>query len=86
MSAQYRIGLIDRIGLPLVEWLEGKHKPLKPTIQELQFLRTYYRNRAKEAENYANYMVTIALHDPIVTPLPYFCTAGKIWHTPTIMV
>jgi hypothetical protein len=55
---QYRKHLITKIGLPLVEWLEGPHKPLKATIQELQFLRTYYRNRAKEAENYA--MVTIS--------------------------
>lgn len=47
--ADYRIGLINRIGLPLVEWLEGPHKPLKPTIKELQALKKYYKQRVKEA-------------------------------------
>lgn len=45
----YRPALIDKIGLPLVEWLEGPHKPLKPTIDELKWLKTYYQQRAKEA-------------------------------------
>jgi len=50
--SDYRINLIDRIGLPLVEWLEAHHKPLKPTIEELQWLKKYYKQRAKEAAQY----------------------------------
>lgn len=46
---QYRIGLIARIGLPLVEFLEGAHKPLKLTIDELKALKAYYKQRTKEA-------------------------------------
>lgn len=48
----YRPALINRIGLPLVEWLESKHKPLKPTVDELKWLKQYYRTRAKEAQQY----------------------------------
>jgi hypothetical protein len=50
MQAQYRIGLIDRIGLPLVNWLEGPHKPLKLTIDELKVLKKYYNALAKQTE------------------------------------
>lgn len=46
---EYRARLIDKIGLPLVEWLESPHKPLKPTIDELKLLRSYYSRRAREA-------------------------------------
>lgn len=52
VSQDYRENLIEKIGLPLVEWLEGPHKPLKTTIEELQFLKKYYKQRAKEAETY----------------------------------
>lgn len=48
---EYRIGLIAKIGLPLVEWLEGPHKPLKPTVAELKWLKKYYNDRVKEAQN-----------------------------------
>ena len=46
---EYRINLIAKIGEPLVLWLEGPHKALKPTIEELKWLRTYYSRRAREA-------------------------------------
>lgn len=49
---EYRLALIAKIGLPLVEWLEGPHKPLKATIDELRWLKTYYRDRAKQAEKW----------------------------------
>lgn len=49
VSEKYRANLINRIGLPLVEWLESPHKPLKPTIEELKWLRSYYSRRAREA-------------------------------------
>lgn len=44
----YRVGLVDRIGLPLVEWLEGPHKPLNLTIEELKALKLYYKSAIKE--------------------------------------
>ncbi len=43
----YRKGLIERIGIDLVEWLEGPHEPLKPTIEELKFLKGYYREQTR---------------------------------------
>jgi hypothetical protein len=46
---EYRARLIEKIGLPLVEWLDGPHKALKPTIEELKWLRSYYNRRAREA-------------------------------------
>ena len=43
--AEYRIELINRIGINLVEWLEKDHKqPSKWTIEELKALRQYYKN------------------------------------------
>jgi hypothetical protein len=44
---EYRFFLIGKIGLPLVEWLEGPHKPLKATIEELKFLKKYYKEQTK---------------------------------------
>ena len=52
-QVRYRVNLIKKIGLPLVEWLEGPHKPVKMTIDELKWLKTYYRQRAKEAKAWA---------------------------------
>lgn len=49
VSEKYRANLERRIGLMLVEWLESPHKPLKPTIEELKWLRSYYSRRAREA-------------------------------------
>lgn len=36
IHAQYRVNLIERIGLEQVEWLEGPHEPLKLTVVDLQ--------------------------------------------------
>ncbi len=49
---EYRVALVKKIGEPLVLWLEGPHKPLKPTIEELQWLKKYYKQRAREAAQY----------------------------------
>lgn len=46
----YRVNLIDRIGLDMVEWLEGPHEPLKLTREDLIELRNTYRRKAKELE------------------------------------
>jgi len=50
VSQQYRENLVNRIGIEMVEWLEAKHEPLKPTIDELIFLKAYYREQAKILE------------------------------------
>jgi hypothetical protein len=49
----YRENLIVKIGLNLVEWLEGPHKPLQLTIDELKWLKKYYSQRARDAKKWA---------------------------------
>jgi len=44
----YRIALIDKIGAELVEWLEGPHDALQATIDDLKWLKKYYKQRAKD--------------------------------------
>jgi hypothetical protein len=45
----YRKNLIDRIGLPLVEWLEQDHPKVQAwTCEELRAIEAYYRRAAKE--------------------------------------
>jgi hypothetical protein len=39
----YRINLIQKIGLEWVEWLEGKHEPMKLTIPEIEEKKAFYR-------------------------------------------
>jgi hypothetical protein len=46
--AEYRIELIRRIGLSLVEWLEQDHKPCNWTREELEAVEKYYKRAAKE--------------------------------------
>lgn len=43
----FRVELINRIGLEKVEWLEGKHEPLKLTIAEIQALIAEYKVKVK---------------------------------------
>lgn len=45
----YRIGLIKKIGLEKVEWLESERKPKKWVIEELRDIREEYRSRLKDA-------------------------------------
>jgi hypothetical protein len=45
---EYRLGLIKRIGLKRVEWLEGDHEPKKYTIEDAKAIRDEYRQRLKE--------------------------------------
>lgn len=42
---EYRINLINRIGLDAVEWLEGPHEPKKYTIEELKAIEKEYREK-----------------------------------------
>jgi hypothetical protein len=48
VSAEYRVRLIERIGLAKVEWLEGSHEPKRYRIDELIAIRDLYRRKAKE--------------------------------------
>jgi len=47
----YRINLIDRIGLDKVEWLEGYHEPKRYTVDELWKIRDEYKAKLKELKN-----------------------------------
>lgn len=46
----YRINLIKKIGVQAVEWIEGKHEPLKLTIPEIQQIKRKYQLLAKALE------------------------------------
>jgi len=46
----YRIELIERIGIELVEWLEGPHKITRYTIDDLKVMRKQYRDMNKKME------------------------------------
>lgn len=45
---EYRIGLLARIGLISVEWLEQDHPAQKYTIPEAQAIRAEYKQKLKE--------------------------------------
>lgn len=47
-AIEYRIGLIKRIGLARVEWLEGPHAPAKYNIEQAKGIRDDFRARLKE--------------------------------------
>jgi hypothetical protein len=40
-----------RIGVEKVEWLEGKHEPLKLTIDEIKVLIAEYKSKIKQLES-----------------------------------
>lgn len=44
----YRPGLIQKIGIEAVEWLEGPHQPKKYTVDELKAMTAEYRAKTKE--------------------------------------
>jgi hypothetical protein len=43
----YRIELIKRIGLEMVEFLEGPHEPAKYTIDDLAHIKAFYKDKTK---------------------------------------
>jgi hypothetical protein len=45
---EYRRGLIERIGIDRVEWLEGNHEAKKYTIEEIRAIKAEYTRKAKE--------------------------------------
>jgi hypothetical protein len=50
-QVNYRIELIKRIGIDKVEWLEGRHEPLKLTIEEIKILIAEYKSKIKQIES-----------------------------------
>lgn len=49
----YRINLIEKIGLEKVEWLEGKHEPLKLTLTQIEQMKSYYRAEVRRMKREA---------------------------------
>ena len=48
---EYRKGLIAKIGIDKVEWLEGPHDPKKYTIDEIKAIKDLYRLKLKELKS-----------------------------------
>ena len=51
---EYRRGLMAKIGIDKVEWLEGKHEAKKYTIEEILEIKKLYQRKIKEIENADN--------------------------------
>lgn len=49
----YRPGLIQKIGIEAVEWLEGPHQPKKYTVDELKAMTAEYRAKTRELKRAA---------------------------------
>ena len=47
VSKEYRINLIEKIGLDKVEWLEGPHEPKKYTCAQLLEIEHKYKQKVK---------------------------------------
>lgn len=48
---EYRLGLIQKIGIEQVEWLEGNHPPKKYTIEEVIEIKRIYKLKYKELKS-----------------------------------
>ena len=48
---EYRRGLVAKIGIDKVEWLEGKHEAKKYTIEEILEIKKLYQQKIKELEH-----------------------------------
>lgn len=44
----YRLGLINRYGLAVVDWLEIQHEPKHYSIDELKEMKEYYKEQIKK--------------------------------------
>ena len=49
----YRPGLIEKIGIHAVEWLEGPHEPKKYTVEQLKAMTAEYRAKTRELKRAA---------------------------------
>lgn len=47
---EYRRRLVAKIGIELVEWLEGPHEAKKYTIDEILEIKKHYQQKIKELE------------------------------------
>ncbi|WP_446333595.1 recombination protein NinG [Burkholderia pseudomallei] len=50
---QMRIGMIKKIGLARVEWLEGHHEPKKYTLPEILEMKAFYRAEVRRLKKEA---------------------------------
>lgn len=50
---QMRIGMIKKIGLARVEWLEGRHEPKKYTLPEILEMKAFYRAEVRRLKKEA---------------------------------
>ena len=48
---EYRRGLVAKIGIEKVEWLEGKHEAKKYTIDEIIEIKKEYQQKIKDMQN-----------------------------------
>jgi len=47
VTQDYKINLIDKIGLENVEWLEGAHKSQNWQVDDIKEIKAYYREKLK---------------------------------------
>ena len=47
VTQEYRVNLIDKIGLENVEWLEGPHITQNRTLDDLKDMKQYYKEQLK---------------------------------------
>lgn len=47
-AASFRRGMIERVGIEVVEWLEGKHDPKHYSIEDLKGIKETYNRKARE--------------------------------------
>lgn len=50
-AGNYRLGLVHRIGISKVEWLEGPHEPAKYTVDDLKAICFRYRAKLKDLKS-----------------------------------
>jgi len=49
-AIEYRINLVRKIGVELVEWLEGPHEMQHRSIEDLKDIKAYYKEQLKRLE------------------------------------
>ena len=48
---KYRLGLIDRFDVGIVDYLEGPHEPKRYTIENLKTIQKWFKRKTKRLEN-----------------------------------
>jgi len=46
-QVKYRVRLINKVGVDIVDWLEGPHEPQKLTIDDIKEIKEYYKEQLK---------------------------------------